>query len=852
MVTLPVYQAQVSADPGFGTFRQASTADPIGSAMEGFGQSLEVLGKSQAHYQARIDAAATAEAAKSGAITDGIAYQKFVQKDTELLLTSKEQADPAATDFTKNYAEARRKALDEFVSQVPPERRAEWELQLAKEETHAISQAQAFEHTRRESVLGSTLKNAGDQLYAMTSGGGDPVAAKEIAASKVRQLAGVVGEENSPRAVTLKSLLNIEIERGVLDRARASNPVALERELRARIVGTVAAKETNDPSIAAGIDAAQRYDIDPRLSLAIKGTEGGWGPSSITAKASKTIRGPWQISEAESRSVGMAAQHYSDDPAIQAEIAARVLKRNSADLSANGLDVNFYNMKGAHWLGMGGWIAANNADPNLSMRDFYARFTAPGQLDKVMRTNGWDNKTVGQVLGSVKGMEKSAMAKADSVLTTRGKPSDAPLVVNGYKIEHIANDQLPAFYSKTQADVSKLMDNTLTEMSKQKVALGDVNSANAHDREEVHKAGYAEQWDKRLLTGDDTALQHAVTTAKRDGMVDAATAAGVSKLMSSKIDIGQRAKGYEIGLLVHDADPTNGLQYSKFDDDDKRKIEQYAKLRGIPGMTPEEAIRRVDRINAPDFKVKTELLTQRIKDERPNRTYKELGDLKLQSGGTVATWGIFTSSNNPSDQRMKDYITKEYSDRFEYHMKDLGSDSTEGVSSAKAMAKWDMQRMLGVTKLSGRDEVTIYPPEKFYPPVVSADGKTKSTQYVQDQAVAFVKNQLAQSKAAGRDIGDVRPENVHLRPTATTASDIRRGDLPTYEVIYFTSKGQAEAAGEFRADPRQAGAPKGLANAIAAPASPAAAGKGLAAARQEVPAKTEEDAIKQNRAMSQW
>lgn len=849
MVTLPVYTSTVSPDTGLSTFRPASTQDQVSAAAVDFGQNLGQLGQSVARYDARVDNFATAEAAKAGAINDGIAYQKVQQKVNDLFIKSKEAADPAATDFTKNFLEQRAKLIDDFVAMVPPERKAEWQLQISKEETVVSGQAAAFEFSRRSASLEETVKSQSEALNAMVLGGADPALAKEMAASKVRQLAGVVGGEGSPLSAELQRRFLINIESAAIERWRQTNPVQAERELRSRVAGTYEAKKADDPGIPAALDAAERYGLDPRLFISIKGSEGGYGPQSVTAKASKTIRGQWQVSQAESTAVGMGDQHYSNDPAIQAEIAARIMVRNSGNLQANGLDANFYNMKGAHWLGLGGWIAAQKTDPNTSMRDFYGRFS--NNIDKTLAENGWTNKTVGQVLGDIRNMEKSRLAEADQYIGPRSAPSQEPLVVNGHKIENIPNDQLSSFYGKARADVAKLMDNTLTEMAKSKVATGDINAYNSHDRDEVHKAGFANGLDKPIIAGDTAAQAQTFLFAQKHGFVSAAESAGISNLMNNKIDQARRVQGFELGLAVHDADPQNGLDHSKFGPDEKRALQLYAKQRSITGEQPAEAIRNVDRMMDPAYKAKTEELAERIKTEKSGRTFSELSNLKLLNGQSVVGGWFSSGPSAPRDERMKDFIQQTYRDRFEFHMKDLGNNSTDATKTAKALAQWDMQRLLGVTNVSGKAELTIYPPENYYKPILidTPKGQIKSHQYIQDQAVDLVKQRLVADKASGRDVGAVSPQNVFLRPTGDTAADIRAGRPPVYEVLYFTSKGEANVAGQLRADPmlaRYAAKPEGTANA-------AATGKGLASARKAAaPDKTEEDAIAQNRALSQW
>lgn len=105
------------------------------------------------------------------------------------------------------------------------------------------------------------------------------------------------------------------------------------------------------------------------------------------------------------------------------------------------------------------------------------------------------------------------------------------------------------------------------------------------------------------------------------------------------------------------------------------------------------------------------------------------------------------------------------------------------INIAKQMALAELKRTYGITRVSGQDVITAYPPEAFFPPIDGGHG------YIRDLALADA-----------RGI-DPKASNVMLLPYSDTAADVRAGKAPRYSLMYQDAAGVWQSApGAFTVD----------------------------------------------------
>lgn len=123
------------------------------------------------------------------------------------------------------------------------------------------------------------------------------------------------------------------------------------------------------------------------------------------------------------------------------------------------------------------------------------------------------------------------------------------------------------------------------------------------------------------------------------------------------------------------------------------------------------------------------------------------------------------------------------------------------VDLAKNRAKQEMQRIYGVTNLTGSRVVMKYPPEKFWPGK-TPDGVWEGIagdpfSYVRDQLSRdissidsnFAKDLTIYGANADNPVGAFDMSKVQFVATSETDKMIKRGEMPAYQVMYTDSNG---------------------------------------------------------------
>lgn len=194
----------------------------------------------------------------------------------------------------------------------------------------------------------------------------------------------------------------------------------------------------------------------------------------------------------------------------------------------------------------------------------------------------------------------------------------------------------------------------------------------------------------------------------------------------------------------------------------------YAEMVGNQGRTVDEAAKHIIEMRDPANIAKAEVLDgiwkQAVKDQKfaTSDVLGAFGDNWLPGGPVAGLTPHQEASLNAS-----------YLSAAERALK---GPANGDVGIARAMALQEIKRTYGVSRVSGQEVVTKYPPENFYPAI---DG---SQSYIRDLAL--------------KDARTIAPDasNVMLVPTPETSQDVRAGKPPRYNLMFQRTDGVWDAA----------------------------------------------------------
>lgn len=242
------------------------------------------------------------------------------------------------------------------------------------------------------------------------------------------------------------------------------------------------------------------------------------------------------------------------------------------------------------------------------------------------------------------------------------------------------------------------------------------------------------------------------------GVVPDPVVADVRQSLNS-LDVATVAAGLSRAAALNDAAPDglNSVENGRSIKDAAAAYDHYVNDRG---MTVEAAAQRFLEANDPKAREKADVLAKRWTEESKKLS---LNDVTAAFGG----WAFGGPNAGPlpfqQDAMAADYMTL----AEEAFVGDANGD----VELARKMALAEMKRVYGVSKVSGQDVLTKFPPENFYPPLDG--GQT----YIRD---------FAMKDARTLDPG---ASNVMLVPARETAQDVRAGLPPRYNLMYLNADG---------------------------------------------------------------
>lgn len=179
-----------------------------------------------------------------------------------------------------------------------------------------------------------------------------------------------------------------------------------------------------DQSIAQIIqDAATKNGVDPQILGQIAAVESG-GNANAAASGS-SAKGLFQVTDPTWKEMGGGDNPL--DPSQNADVGARLLKRNSDGLSSAGIDASAPNLYLSHFAGLGGARKLLQADPSASAASVLG--------DAAVSANPFlKNMSVADLQGwAARKMNATAQARPTTGILNQPapSPSSAPGLLNG-------------------------------------------------------------------------------------------------------------------------------------------------------------------------------------------------------------------------------------------------------------------------------------------------------------------------------------------------------------------------------------------------------------------------------------
>lgn len=808
MARLPTYQGDMSLNTGSQFMRPIDAPMGVARGLNQLGNSLESVA---AHIKvgaerskANVDRVEAAQAVMNLA-----AYER---EETDRLRTESENIEVSGADFQRRFMEGHQKRAEAFYSTLSDDLKVKLGPQIAQTINQFDDASYKVEQRKVAEYSAESLKAVTETASSGVLAGRDP--------SEVRtQLWAAIDTLKLPenRAAEARKIANQAVDAAITRRFIQENPAEAERQLRDQAIGTPTGLS---PVSKLVYDTALRYGHDPKLMLMIQLAENSKGNPTL-GNPDSSAYGLFQLIDGDWAETGIPK---TSDPNLQTEAMARRMTFLKNTLTRNGLELTPRAMYGAHFLGRGGYVHVASADPNGNFFETYARVAGRGIAVKALKGNwrllGTGNLTNAQVLQRIEnyatGRYNTAVKAIDA--KTDFKP-DEPAIINGHKLEGTTRGDIAKFLAeaeKVQSAVNADEAKELTAMHVKAAKAGTLaTTPNAYDKDfrnalttDAENSGVHDA----MLSNDPEVAKEAVSgviqTADQFGMIPAPATAAVQHMMTSP-DPAKRQMGFDIAARTHVSDPIRGLEHSGFVSENRKDVERYTSWIA-KGYSPQDAIARVDREKENIKRNAGMDFTTRVKEGRAERTWDELSNVKIEDANRgLAPWkdtswgGLFTSVNRePTDELTKEFLVNEYRDAYEYHLK-------SGVSDEQAVrsAQMDVRNLLGTTKLFGREQNTLYPPERVYPPDTDK-GHTYVERQALEQAMSFVDDYNKRNLDQKIEVNDLK-EQILLRPTGRTASEVaarrlgRDGEndkLPTMDLIIIDQRGVVHGPLDFRPD----------------------------------------------------
>jgi hypothetical protein len=784
MARLPDYTNERSISTGSEFMRARSVRDQTSAGMRELGSSIANVGERLFRADQQLEAKARADAERTQKLE---AEAEVIRFDGEARLELRRQSEnlsETGSGFYDGYMTWYDQNWQSRVNALPPERRMEAQNAFLRQRNAVANQAASIESGRRNEF---TVKVAGEKRDSLINGVKAGEMPYDLARQEVDRFVSTLGlPENASN--TLRRGLSMAVEGAHIERAIAMNPDGALRDLRRYSPGNA---RSSNPNVQVNIEAAQRHGIPLDIMLPIIQGESAFNPNvDMSKKINPQTGRPYssaygfaQFLDSTWKEVGMTK---SADPAVQAEAAARLMRKRIETLQSNGIEVNLANVYSAHLLGPGAFVAMNRVDPNTPLRDVLLPLYGEGRYRAATTGNGTllqDGATVGQTLARVAERIGTKAREASALYTT--EPGDTgPLTVGGVTLETTTAADLPRYTAKAIEASAQLRDEQMKAYLKQQADDGLFNPFTRGDRTAMDKHAASTGIHVGMNQGDTNSWGAARSFVNQHQYLPKPFAEEASLAILSP-DPAKRTLGYDLLAHVELNQPLGGLRQSGVQTDIKKRVERFVALQTELGMDSRQAREMVEREFAPEFaeRVKRdEKRTQQIIERQSASAFEDYFESQR------LFWPI--NYTEYGTEGAKQRMLSAFQDRVRYHLNDGASETT-----AIAAARRDMSRAYGVDNSFGDKRLMHWPPNKLLP--AGEDGTHK---WVGETVTQFVNDTLTANNSKHR----VRPVDVFLIGTPETGRTAMTGQPIHYEVWFRDERRNLQALpGGYKVDPAQ-------------------------------------------------
>ena len=415
------------------------------------------------------------------------------------------------------------------------------------------------------------------------------------------------------------------------------------------------------------------------------------------------------------------------DPILSRQMVGVLMSENAEFMRAKGVSPTSGNLYLSHFLGAGAAMAVIQAGPETSVSEILSQ-RAINANSSILK-----GRTAADVLRWAEGKMEGAVPEAFTHLTD----DDRQAALKG--IEDFLKNRARAeelFSGRDTADPNDKDDRNAVDFAVERSGLND-----------------------RLTSMDPTSAAQLTTVVETTGVLPDSS---MSRLRSMSVNGSPEERQFALQTTANLLRQKPGVLSSRRGGaelrNDARKFSSFV-LAG--GLTPEDALKRVDETKTEEFRNKKAALgaeatslANKIKSEEIANLFDGFFTAEPELGATPVRGRIMFDA---------------FKENFKFHFIETGDEAT-----ARNLALDDLRDSYDVSSVTGTNRLMKHPPEKYYPTV---DG---THDYVMRQLKEDV------TSRAGREVPE---DSIFIEAVPQTDADIRAGRLPRYGVSWLKEDG---------------------------------------------------------------
>jgi hypothetical protein len=647
--------------------------------------------------------------------------------------------------------------------------------------------------------------------------GADP-ANYEFAASAWEEFVSTSIDGGSNAKERFRVLGLAKLARSELEARAAADPVAFRSSFR----GAFENQPTKmaEPHVAGIIDAANDSGLNPRFMLGVAKIESNVNPKAGNpmrrdGTAMSSAAGMWQILAAPDTlgDLGISKEDRMNYDVATPAIG-RYFAKQKAAIEARGGQATPGKLYMTWNIGPGATAAVMSADPSTPIETVLSRVWAskgPNFINTALSNNPSMYKrgmTVGQVLANYERKMDGAMKSSEGYITGVNIASDAQardvFTSMGLKGgQYIGARDAAEVFVKTNAEIGK----TSAADAKLIRGVGILNKEIVSDpydndnQSAVNEVVAANNLSQGIASGDANAVVAAKFRVSAAGFIPLPDVNAFRAAMNEGGPNPGKLMAYATLTDISTNDPV-AYDASKIPEDERSRVKEYRAYTEVSGMSPADAVKRIDEARTPEGKARREAMAKQFEGKK--------GEIEKLTFHDIQSSPKFDKSSFSTPEAVsgaqQDLAVDAYRASYRY-WRENGKD----VDEAKSIAISELDRSWGTSTVNGNQRFMQYPPEKYYKPVGGTydwmHEQAKNTVKSDLIERGIIKNRTFYKAFSMAPVNEANEEmdklEVFFRPTPETASDIRSGKPPRYELWFRKPNGTTDVIGSRFFTPKQ-------------------------------------------------